>query len=190
MGAEKSKSAEEDISPNEYFKLRSLAVEELKLDPATHPYPHKFSVSTSLTTFLQDYEKLTDGETLKDVEVKCAGRIHAIRESGAKLIFYDVRGEGVKLQVMATANAYKTGEEEFAKDTGKLRRGDIVGVVGNPGRTKKGELSIIPKSIELLAPCLHMLPHLHYGIKDKETRYRQRYLDLIINSDIRRKFEV
>jgi len=185
----KPKSAEEDISPNEYFKLRSLAVEELKVDPATHPYPHKFSVSTSLTNFLQEYEKLKDGETLKDVEVKCAGRIHAIRESGAKLIFYDVRGEGVKLQVMATANAYKS-EEQFAVDTAKLRRGDIVGVVGNPGRTKKGELSIIPTELVLLAPCLHMLPHLHYGIKDKETRYRQRYLDLIINEDIARKFQV
>jgi len=187
--AEKSKSAEEDISPNEYFKLRSLAVEELKLDPATHPYPHKFSVSTSLTTFLQDYEKLTDGETLKDVEVKCAGRIHAIRESGAKLIFYDVRGEGVKLQVMASANAYKS-EDEFAVDTAKLRRGDIVGVVGNPGRTKKGELSVLPTELVLLAPCLHMLPHLHYGLKDKETRFRQRYLDLIINADVARKFQV
>jgi len=187
--AAKPKSAEEDISPNEYFKLRSLAVEELKVDPATHPYPHKFSVSVSLTNFLQEYEKLKDGETLKDVEVKCAGRIHAIRESGAKLIFYDVRGEGVKLQVMATANAYKS-EEQFAVDTAKLRRGDIVGVVGNPGRTKKGELSIIPTELVLLAPCLHMLPHLHYGIKDKETRYRQRYLDLIINADIARKFQV
>merc|ERR1711892_824026 len=187
--AEKPKSAEEDISPNEYFKLRSLAVEELKLDPATHPYPHKFSVSTSLTTFLQDYEKLTDGETLKDVEVKCAGRIHAIRESGAKLIFYDVRGEGVKIQVMASANAYKS-ENEFAVDTAKLRRGDIVGVVGNPGRTKKGELSVLPTELVLLAPCLHMLPHLHYGLKDKETRFRQRYLDLIINADVARKFQV
>ena len=115
--------------------------------------------------------------------------MNKIRESGAKLIFFDVRGEGVKLQVMATANAYKS-EELFAVDTGKLRRGDIVGVVGNPGRTKKGELSIIPTELELLAPCLHMLPHLHYGLKDKETRYRQRYLDLIINSDITRKFQV
>ena len=111
------------------------------------------------------------------------------RESGAKLIFYDVRGEGVKLQVMATANAYKS-EEEYAVDTAKLRRGDIVGVVGNPGRTKKGELSIIPSDLVLLAPCLHMLPHLHYGIKDKETRYRQRYLDLIINADVAKKFQV
>merc|ERR1719318_171043 len=59
--AAKPKSAEEDISPNEYFKLRSLAVEELKVDPATHPYPHKFSVSVSLTNFLQEYEKLKDG---------------------------------------------------------------------------------------------------------------------------------
>jgi len=187
--AAKPKSAEEDISPNEYFKLRSLAVEDLKVNGSTHPYPHKFSVSTSLTNFLQEYEKLKDGETLKDVEVRCSGRIHAIRESGAKLIFYDVRGEGVKLQVMATANAYKS-EEEYAVDTAKLRRGDIVGVVGNPGRTKKGELSIIPSDLVLLAPCLHMLPHLHYGIKDKETRYRQRYLDLIINADVAKKFQV
>jgi len=187
--AAKPKVSEEEISPNEYFKLRSLAVEELKVDSSTHPYPHKFSVSTSLTNFLQEYEKLKDSETLKDVVVRCAGRIHAIRESGAKLIFYDLRGEGVKLQVMATANAYKS-EEQYAIDTAKLRRGDIVGVIGNPGRTKKGELSIIPSDLVLLAPCLHMLPHLHYGIKDKETRYRQRYLDLIINADIARKFQV
>jgi len=183
------KADEEEITPNEYFKLRSRAVEELKETASTHPYPHKFHVSTSLTAFLSDYAHLTDGQTLSDKVLKCAGRIHAIRESGPKLIFYDVRGEGVKLQVMGTANAYKS-EDDFAADTGKLRRGDIVGVVGNPGRTKKGELSIIPTEIVLLAPCLHMLPHLHFGIKDKETRYRQRYLDLIINAEVARKFQV
>jgi len=185
----KPKTSEEEISPNEYFKLRSQAVEDLKGEECSHPYPHKFLVSTSLTSYLEEYERLKESETLKDVEVRVAGRIHAIRESGAKLIFYDLRGEGVKLQVMATANAYKS-EEQFLGDTGKLRRGDIVGVIGNPGRTKKGELSIIPSELVLLAPCLHMLPHLHYGIKDKETRYRQRYLDLIINSDVRKKFQV
>jgi len=183
----KNKASEEEISPNEYFKLRSGAIEELKSSDS-HPYPHKFSVSISLTSYLDKYQHLKDSETSSD-EVTIAGRIHAIRESGAKLIFYDLRGEGVKLQVMATANAYKS-EEQFGTDIAKIRRGDIVGVSGNPGRTKKGELSIIPKEVKLLAPCLHMLPHLHYGIKDKETRYRQRYLDLIINSDVRKKFQV
>jgi len=186
--AEKSTVSEEEISPNEYFKLRTAAIEDLK-STETHPYPHKFNVTTSLTHFIEKYEYLKDSETLTDVEVRVAGRVHAIRQSGAKLIFYDLRGEGVKIQVMATANAYKS-EEQFALDTAKLRRGDILGVVGNPGRTKKGELSIIPKELVLLAPCLHMLPHLHYGVKDKETRYRQRYLDLIINSDVRKKFQV
>jgi len=183
----KPKINEEEISPNEYFKIRTAAVEELK--SGVHPYPHKFDVSTSLTEFIATYSSLEAGQTLKDKTVRVAGRIHAIRESGAKLIFYDVRGEGTKIQVMATANAYKS-EEDFLSDTGKLRRGDIVGVVGNPGKTKKGELSVIPADLVLLAPCLHMLPHLHYGIKDKETRYRQRYLDLIINSDVRKKFQV
>jgi len=186
--AKPKKVDEEDISPNEYFKIRSRAVEELKSE-GSHPYPHKFHVTTSLTSFLADYDSLTDGQTVSDKEVRVAGRIHAIRESGPKLIFYDLRGEGVKLQIMATAAAY-TSEADFLTDTGKLRRGDILGVVGNPGRTKKGELSVIPTKVELLAPCLHMLPHLHYGIKDKETRYRQRYLDLIINAEVARKFQV
>jgi hypothetical protein len=77
---------------------------------------------------------------------------------------------------MANAKSYAGGEDAFQAIVSKLRRGDIVGVVGNPGKTKKGELSIMPTALELLSPCLHMLPHLHYGIKDKETRFRQRYL--------------
>uniref|UniRef100_A0A2K5RAY7 Lysine--tRNA ligase n=1 Tax=Cebus imitator TaxID=2715852 RepID=A0A2K5RAY7_CEBIM len=64
----------------------------------------------------------------------------------------------------------------------------IIGVQGNPGKTKKGELSIIPYEITLLSPCLHMLPHLHFGLKEKETRYPQRYLDLILNDFVRQKF--
>ena len=63
-----------------------------------------------------------------------------------------------------------------------------IGTVEYTAKTKKGELSIVPKTVTLLAPCLHMLPHLHFGLKDKETRYRQRYLDLIINEHVRDKF--
>ena len=180
----------DEITPNEYFKLRSKAIEDLKSDPGTHPYPHKFHVSISLTDFIEKYSSLSDGQSLDDVEVRVAGRIHAIRESGAKLHFYDLRGEGTKVQVMANAKAYAAGEEAFLVDVAKIRRGDIVGFVGKPAKTKKGELSVVPASMQLLSPCLHMLPHLHYGIKDKETRFRQRYLDLIINSDVRKKFYV
>ncbi|KAL7745172.1 hypothetical protein ACLKA6_008225 [Drosophila palustris] len=189
---QKKKSAavqEEEISPNEYFKLRSAAVAELKQTPENHPYPHKFHVSISLENFIAQYSELKDGETLDQVNLSVAGRVHAIRESGAKLIFYDLRGEGVKLQVMASAKSYKS-EAAFEQDTAKLRRGDIIGVTGHPGKTKKGELSIMPTELKLLSPCLHMLPHLHFGLKDKETRYRQRYLDLILNNKVRETFQI
>jgi len=183
------KTSEEDISPNEYFKLRSAAVEELK-HGSNHPYPHKFHVNISLTEFIEKYSSLEAGETKDEVEVRVSGRVHAIRPSGAKLIFYDLRGEGVKVQVMANGSKYKGEESDFLEDTGKLRRGDVIGVVGHPGKSKKGELSVMPTKFTLLAPCLHMLPHLHYGLKDKETRFRQRYLDLILNEDVRQTFYV
>lgn len=73
---------------------------------------------------------------------------------------------------MANAGVYSGGLEAFNQTTDIVRRGDIVGVEGYACRTKKGELSIMPKSLTLLSPCLHMLPHLHYGLKDKETRFR------------------
>lgn len=184
------KPSEEDISPNEYFKLRSQAIANLKaLGGDNHPYPHKFHVSISLQEFIEKYNGLNDGEVVEKDKLSVAGRVHAIRESGAKLIFYDLRGEGAKLQVMATARSYEN-EEKFAEDAGKIRRGDIIGVEGVPTKTKKGELSIMPTKIKLLSPCLHMLPHLHYGLKDKETRFRQRYLDLIINGKVRSIFQV
>ncbi|PSN29781.1 Lysine--tRNA ligase [Blattella germanica] len=162
---------EDEISPNtylfisffqEYFRLRSQAVAQLKNSSDEHPYPHKFHVSISLTEFIEAYNNIGEGDILNSVEVSVAGRIHAIRESGAKLIFYDLRGEGVKIQVMANAKLYES-EDKFTLDTTKLRRGDIIGCVGNPGKTKKGELSI-------------------------ETRFRQRYLDLILNEKVRQKF--
>ncbi|XP_043937710.1 lysine--tRNA ligase isoform X3 [Protopterus annectens] len=177
---------EETLDPNQYFKIRSQAIQQLK---GTHedPYPHKFHVTMSLTEFIEKFNHLQPGEHLEDTTVRVAGRVHAKRASGAKLLFYDLRGEGTKLQVMANSKNYKS-EEEFVKINNKLRRGDMIGVIGIPGKTKKGELSIIPHEMILLSPCLHMLPHLHFGLKDKETRYRQRYLDLILNDYVRQKF--
>ncbi|XP_043562645.1 lysine--tRNA ligase isoform X1 [Chiloscyllium plagiosum] len=177
---------EETLDPNQYYKIRTQAIQRLK-GTEDDPYPHKFHVDLSLTEFIEKYNDLQPGDHLIDVILSVAGRIHAKRTSGVKLIFYDLRGEGVKLQVMANSKNYRS-EEEFIKVNNKLRRGDIIGVQGNPGKTKKGELSIIPVEIKLLSPCLHMLPHLHFGLRDKETRYRQRYLDLILNDYVRQKF--
>merc|ERR1719223_932251 len=69
-----------------------------------------------------------------------------------------------------------------------VRRGDIIGVTGTPARSKRGELSIHPTSAQLLSPCLHMLPTEVTGLKNGETRFRQRYLDLIMNDHVRKIF--
>jgi len=146
--------------------LRIQAINNLKTT-LEHPYPHKFHVSMSLTSFIEKFSTgLKNGEILKKELLSIAGRIHSIREASSKLIFYDLRGEGVKVQVMANAKLYKA-EDRFDEDTAKIKRGDIVGIVGYPGKSKKGEFSIIPQNIKLLSPCLHMLPHLHFGLKDK-----------------------
>lgn len=154
------------INLQEYLKLRTQAVNQLKA-ANEHPYPHKFHVSISLEAFIERFSNVVkDGEILKDEVHSIAGRVHSIRGAGAKLVFYDLRAEGVKVQVMANAKLYKD-EDKFAEDNAKIRRGDIIGIIGNPGKSKKGEFSIMPHSITLLSPCLHMLPHLYYGLKDK-----------------------
>lgn len=187
-GKKEEKVKEEDIDPNEYFKLRSRAVANMKTT-GDNPYPHKFHVQMSLVEFIEKYNNIDDGTIDEETTVSVSGRIHSRRESGHKLVFYDLRGEAVKIQIMANARYYSS-EDEFAKMVEKIKRGDIVGVEGMPGKTKKGELSIVPKRIVLLSPCLHQLPSLHFGVKDKETRFRQRYLDLIINESTRNKFIV
>lgn len=101
------------------------------------------------------------------------------------MVFYDIHGEGTKIQIMASS---QDTEGDFAAQHDILQRGDIVGVTGVPGKSKRGELSIFPKKVTLLTPCLRMLPKANYGFKDQEMRYRMRYLDLIMNNNVRDKF--
>jgi lysyl-tRNA synthetase class 2 len=190
MNAEKasklSQDNEEDMDPRAYLQNRIKAVTNMK-ESGIEPYPHKFLVSISIPEFIQKYSYLESDVYLEDITLSVAGRIHNKRSQGAKLYFYDVRGDGLQIQAVTSAN-YTTEEDEFSKINSLLRRGDIVGMVGFPGRTKRGELSIFPRAIKLLSPCLHMLPSLRYGLKDQEIRFRQRYLDLIMNADNRRVF--
>jgi lysyl-tRNA synthetase class 2 len=149
-------------------------------------FPHKFHVSISLTEFVEKYSHLTNEQVDEEI-VSVAGRVYSKRAMGQKLRFYDLRGESQKIQVMANANNYKDAEE-FTRVCERIKLGDIIGVRGQPCRTKAGELSVRPVEIIILTPCLHQMPHLHYGLKDKETRFRQRYLDLMMNDSVKQKF--
>lgn len=179
---------EEELTPNQYFEIRSRAINKLRETKSPNPYPHKFDVKNKISEMISIYGSLQKGETKPDVEVRVAGRIHGIRASGSMLRFYDLRAEGVKIQIMAQA---QDAVSDYLAQHEHLRRGDIIGIVGYPGKTnpsKKenpGELSIFAKEVVLLTPCLHMLPTEHFGLKDQETRYRQRYLDLIMNNKSR-----
>jgi lysyl-tRNA synthetase, class II len=121
-----------------------------------------------------------------------AGRVFSIRKSGNNLIFYDIISEDAKLQIYANAQFHK-GTKSFAETHENVRRGDIIGIVGIPGRTagkkeNEGELSVQSSDLIQLSYCLHMLPKPEFGLKDQETRYRQRYLDLICNPDVKKIF--
>ncbi|KAH9915062.1 lysyl-tRNA synthetase [Epithele typhae] len=188
-----SKSAaqeEEELNPNQYYEIRSRNILKLKETQSPNPYPHKFHVTSSITRYIDQYGsegKIAPGQKLEGTTEALAGRIHNVRTSGQNLKFYDLHGEGVKVQIMATKQDAKE-PEGFVGAHEHFRRGDIVGVIGTPSRTKKGELSITPSEMILLAPNLHQLPSSHFGLKDQETRYRKRYLDLILNDETRRIF--
>ena len=128
----KNVSAEEEekeLTPNQYFEIRSRNIENLRSSRNPNPYPHKFQVTCDLREFLKKYETLERGEQLKDVEVKLGARIYTKRSSGANLLFYDVRAEGVKIQVMCQAQ-FSDSKTSFTDQHVHLRRGDIIGIRG------------------------------------------------------------
>ncbi|KAI5863976.1 hypothetical protein GGS23DRAFT_523305 [Durotheca rogersii] len=182
---------EEELNPNQYFELRCKQIDHLRTEKKLNPYPHKFHVNTKVANFVHDYEDIKSGDSRSDVEIRVGLRIMAQRSYGNSLRFYDCKAEGVSIQVMCEAK--NSHGVPFAEQHGHLRRGDWIGVVGFPGRTNPksrdvGELSIFAREVILLTPCLHQLPSSHFGLKDKEQRYRQRYLDLILNDTTRHTF--
>lgn len=159
----------------------------LKLNPKTYPYPHKFDVQMTITEFIKKYTPVTEKEVWLENQVTIAARVTNIRHMGKKLVFYDLKQEGDRLQVLCNSTNHKL-ERDFEELHSTIRRGDIIGIVGLPGRSKTGELSIAALELQLLSPCLHMLPEAHTGLKDRESRYRKRYLDLIMNNRTRETF--
>lgn len=186
---------EEERDPTKYYEMRCA---EIDADEAAgiNTYPHKFEVTTKLPEFLERYSGLEAGQMLEDVTLSVAGRVSLKRASGAKLVFYDLEADGVHVQVMANYAVFLGGPQEAAEAEAareqqwrhihsRVRRGDVVGVRGHPGKSRKGELSVFPVELVLLTPCLHMLPKAHSGLRNMESRFRQRYLDLIMNRKTR-----
>lgn len=182
---------EESLDPRQYYELQLRALKAQK-DAGLNVFPHKFEVTMSVPIFVNRYASHPDlvegGSALLHDRVAMAGRVQTKRAAGSKLIFYDLHGEGAKVQVMAQAQASNLDDDDFVALHESIHRGDIVGIIGHPVRTRKGELSIVPVEFTRLTPCLHMLPRAHFGLKDQEIRFRQRYLDMIMNQDVRNRF--
>eukprot|EP00316_Scyphosphaera_apsteinii_P023585 CAMPEP_0119311634 /NCGR_PEP_ID=MMETSP1333-20130426/23179_1 /TAXON_ID=418940 /ORGANISM="Scyphosphaera apsteinii, Strain RCC1455" /LENGTH=592 /DNA_ID=CAMNT_0007316061 /DNA_START=20 /DNA_END=1798 /DNA_ORIENTATION=+ len=186
---------DEDVDPTKFFENRSAWVEERK-KADDNPYPHKFHTTMQLPQYVATFGNIPNGEHNGGDEVGIAGRISSKRSGGKGLVFFDLTGDGCKVQIFADASKFTEFKDlpkeqmaaAFMKLMNSVKRGDVVGVAGQPGKTKRGELSIFPTTLVVLTPCLHMMPKVQTGLVDKETRFRQRYLDLIMTPSTRTTF--
>lgn len=153
------------------------------LDAGRSPYRNRFPDPEPIAPLLERYAPLEDGDK-GDESHRVAGRV-IIKRGHGKAVFLVLKDAGARIQLYG--NLDNLGQEDF--DAFKsLEAGDIVGVTGPVFRTRRGELSIWVESALLLAKALHPLPEKWHGLTDVEIRYRQRYLDLISNDDVREAF--
>ena len=149
-----------------------------------NPYGHAFDVTHHVAELDELYRDLPDGDSTEDA-VTVAGRIMSKRVQG-KITFMSLRDSTGDIQLFCRINAL--GEEAYA-EVKDLDVGDWIGVEGTMMRTKRGQLSVAVTSFELLSKSLRPLPEKFHGLSDKELRYRQRYVDLIVNDEVRDTFQ-
>ena len=180
--AENQKAADQASTLNDERATR-LAKRAALFEAGQNPYPEHSELEDYVADIEAKYAELADGEDTEDV-VKIAGRVVAKRGQG-KIMFIVVRDATAEIQLFCRINDM----DEAAWNTLKaLDLGDILGVTGVVVRTQRGQLSVAPKSATLLAKAVRPLPEKFHGLSDKETRYRQRYVDLIANDDVRETF--
>ncbi len=149
-------------------------------------YPRKFNFSHTLPQILGEYSARTAEELdANRAPVRIAGRVMTIRPHG-KAGFAHLQGEGARLQIYVRLDA--VGERDFELYK-LLDLGDLIGVEGYLFRTRTGELTVHAEHLYFLAKALLPLPEKWHGLTDVEIRYRQRYLDLMVNEEARRVFE-
>jgi len=150
------------------------------------PYKRRFEKTHHAKEIVSKFSKLKKGERRSGFRTALAGRIRSVRKHG-KLIFSDLEDFSGKIQLIIEEKTI--GGNKFNLFDEMINTGDMVGVKGFVVRTKRGELSVWVKDFELLTKSIRPLPKEWFGLKDKELRYRQRYVDLIINPGIRETFE-
>jgi lysyl-tRNA synthetase class 2 len=150
-------------------------------------YPNRFDATHSVSQLVDGYTATpaADLESAR-VDTVAAGRVVSVRNFG-KASFLVLSDGRSRIQVYVRQDALSERDYQLSK---LLDLGDQIGVVGHLFRTKTNELSIWASSLQFLAKCFLPLPEKWHGLQDVEVRYRQRYLDLIVNPDVRRVFEI
>ncbi|KAI5173244.1 lysyl-tRNA synthetase, class II [Nematocida sp. LUAm3] len=140
-------------------------------------YPYDFKENMSISSIIKyirknniTSENYQESKSLEEMCVRTGGRVLAVRTIG-KITFIKIESSGENIQIICKGKMKE------------ITRGDIVGVTGKIGFSMKGELSILSSEVRVLAPCVHTYPTEHYGVKETEMKYRQRYLDLVLNKE-------
>lgn len=163
---------------NEMLMMRREKLRELEEKGKSPFFIEKYNYTHHSTTIKDNFEEL------EEQTVSVAGRIMSRRGHG-KVSFMDLQDSKGRIQLFVKMNVI--GEEAY-KDLNLLDLGDIVGVKGEVFKTKTGEVSIRTKEITLLTKSLQILPEKFHGLKDQDLRYRQRYVDLIVNPEVKETF--
>ncbi len=190
MGADDRTPADGEVeetvgatTPDDALATRRSKLEALRAG-GIEPYVSRFDTTDRAEDLIGRFASLEPGHETGEI-VSIAGRLVAKRDQG-KVAFLVVRDATGDLQIFCRMNV--VGEDAFAAIR-DLDLGDWVGATGEVLRTRRGELSVAPNSVTLLSKSLRPLPEKYHGLTDTETRYRQRYVDLIANPEVRQVFE-
>lgn len=180
----------EELHLNDYQRLRLEKAERLR-QAGRDPYPPRFTQRThSVAQVVADFETLKKDEhaepPVTGQNVGVAGRIYNKRDK--KVIFADLYEDGLKIQIYLKDSHLEGGAAELELFKETIDLGDIVGVVGVPFTTKTGEKTIEVQQWFVLTKAINVPPDKYDGLKDTETRYRQRYADLLANNEVREVF--
>ncbi len=168
---------------DELLKQRLARIAEIEA-LGYHPYGRRYDFTHTIPDIVAGYTAKTAEELLPEVRVRVAGRLMTLRHMG-KAGFAHLQQNGERLQIYVKKDA--VGERDFQLFK-LVDIGDIIGVEGYLFRTRTGELSIHAEKLEFLSKTLLSMPEKWHGLEDVETRYRQRYLDLIANPEVRKVF--